>query len=58
MSPLEYEQLGSEPTYFAVVPNEEHVSLDVEQIAKKREHYWLVAKVGEAAEVAEETDPR
>ena len=27
MSPLEYEQLRSEPTHFAVVPNEEHVSL-------------------------------
>jgi hypothetical protein len=58
MSLLEYEELRSEPTHFAVVPNEKHVSLDVEQIVKKFEDYWVVEKVGEAAEVAEETDPR
>ena len=58
MSPLEYEQLRSEPTQFAVVPNEEHVSLDVERIVAKRDCYWVVEKIGEAAEVVEETDPR
>ena len=58
MSPLEYEQLRSEPTHFAVVPNEKHVSLDVERIVEKRDRYWVVEKVGEAAEIAEETDPR
>jgi hypothetical protein len=58
MSPLEYEQLRSEPTHFAVVPNEEHVSLDVERIVEKRDRYWVVEKIGEAAETAEETDPR
>jgi hypothetical protein len=58
MSPLEYEQLRSGPTHFAVVPNEEHVSLDVERIVEKRDRYWVVEKIGEAAEVAEETDPR
>jgi hypothetical protein len=34
------------------------VSLDVERIVEKREAYWVVEKVGEAAETAEETDPR
>ena len=58
MSPLEYEQLRSEPTHFAVVPNEEHVSLEVERIVQKRDRYWVVEKSGEAAEIAEETDPR
>ena len=58
MSPLEYEQLRSEPTHFAVFPNEEHVSLDVERIVEKRDGYWVVEKIGDAAEVAEETDPR
>ena len=58
MSLLEYEELRSEPTHFAVVPNEEHVSLDVERIVEKRDRYWLVEKIGEAAETAEETDPR
>jgi hypothetical protein len=58
MSLLEYEDLRSEPTHFAVVPNEKHVSFDVEQIVKKFQDYWVVEKVGVAAEVAEETDPR
>ena len=58
MSPLQYEELRSEPTHFAVVPNEEHVSPDVERIVEKRDRYWLVEKIGEAAEIAEETDPR
>ena len=58
MSLLEYEDLRSEPTHFAVAPNTEHVSLDVERIVDEREDYWVVEKLGEAAEVAEETDPR
>jgi hypothetical protein len=58
MSPLEYEQLRSEPTHFAVVPTEGHVSLDVERIVEKHDGYWVVEKIGEAAETAEETDPR
>jgi hypothetical protein len=58
MSALEYEQLRSEPTHFAVIPNEEHVSPNVERIVKKRDHYWVVEKIGEAGEIAEETDPR
>jgi hypothetical protein len=41
MSPLEYEQLRSESTQFAVAPNEEHVSLDVERIVEKRDGYWV-----------------
>jgi hypothetical protein len=58
MSPLEYEQLRAEPTHFAVAPGERHVSRDVERIVEKREAYWVVEKGGEAAETAEETDPR
>jgi hypothetical protein len=58
MSLSEYEGLRSEPTHFAVAPSEEHVSHDVERIIGKLEDYWVVEKVGEAAETAEETDPR
>ena len=47
-----------EPTHFAVAPNKEHVSLDVERIVEKREDYWVVEKLGEAAEVADQTNPR
>jgi hypothetical protein len=58
MSLLEYEDLRSESTHFAVKPNREHVSLDVERIVEERDGYWVVEKVGEAGEIAEETDPR
>ena len=58
MSPREYEQLRSDARHFAVVPDEEHVTLDAERIVETREKYWIVEKLGEAAEVAEETDPR
>jgi|KBSMisStandDraft_5_1062788.scaffolds.fasta_scaffold194388_1 hypothetical protein len=58
MSLFEYEDLRSKTTHFAVAPSEEHVSLDVERIIDKLEGYWVVEKIGEAAEVAEETDPR
>jgi hypothetical protein len=58
MTPREYEQLRSEATHFAVVPDEEHVSIDVERVVEKHDRYWVVEKIGEAAETAEETDPR
>jgi hypothetical protein len=58
MSLLEYEDLRSAPTHFAVAPNREHVFTDVERIVEEREDYWVVEKLGDAAEIAEETDPR
>jgi hypothetical protein len=58
MSLSEYEELRSEATHFAVAPNEAHVSLEVERIVDKREDFWVVEKLGKAAEIAEETDPR
>jgi hypothetical protein len=58
MSLLEYEDLRSEPTRFAVAPSGEHVVFEVERIVDRREDYWVVEKLGEAAEVAEQTDPR
>ena len=58
MSLSEYEELRSEPTHFAVVPNEKHVSSGVEEIVKKFQDYWVLEKIGVAAEIAEETNPR
>jgi len=58
MSLLEYEDLRSELTRFAVAPSREHVVFEVERIVDRREDYWVVEKLGEAAEVAEQTDPR
>lgn len=58
MTGREYEELRADPTHFAVFPNEKHLSADVERVVEKREEYWVVEKVREAAEIAEETDPR
>jgi hypothetical protein len=58
MTRREYEELRADPTHFAVFPGEKHLSPDVERVVMKREAYWVVEKVGEAAETAEETDPR
>ena len=58
MTLTEYEQIRAEPTRFAVAPSREHVVFEVERIVDRREDYWVVEKLGEAAEVAEQTDPR
>jgi hypothetical protein len=58
MSALEYEELRSEPTHFAVFPSENHVRPEMERIVEQWDGYWVVEKIGEAAEIAEETDPR
>jgi hypothetical protein len=56
MSLDEYEAVRSRPDQFAVVPA--HVYPDVERIEQATERYAVVAKIGEAAAVAEDADPR
>jgi hypothetical protein len=57
MSLKEYEDLRSDPTYFAVVPG--HEVPDVEDIVARREGYDVVRKrEGPPADVAIEEDPR
>ncbi len=58
MTPEEYEELRSNPTHFAVVPDATHVRPEVESIVEMHERYWVVEKKGEAAEIAEERDIR
>ena len=54
MTPAKYEELRASPTRFAVAPDDAHVFPEAERIVEKREGYWVVEKVGEAAKVAEE----
>ena len=56
LSTEEYERVRAVSEHFAVTP--EHVVPEVERVVEKHRHYWVVEKFGEAAEVAEETDPR
>lgn len=43
---------------FFVKPDEAHVLPEVEKIVERHERYWVVQKIGLAAEVAEEEDAR
>jgi hypothetical protein len=54
----EYERLRSASTDFAVAPSLEHVLPDIEVVVERTDRYWVVRKLGEAGEVAEDTDPR
>jgi hypothetical protein len=53
----EYEAVRTEPTHFFVVPSEEHLSPAVERVVHRHDRYWVVEKIGEAAEISEELDP-
>ena len=53
---LELRQTLTAPERFLVTPG--HVQPEVEHVVEKHRVYWVVEKFGEAAEVAEQTDPR
>ena len=52
----EYEYVRAESDQFFVVPG--HENAEVELVRERFPDYLIVAKVGEAGEYAEETDPR
>ena len=58
MSLDEYERVRADATHFVVAPGMAHVVPDAERILEKHDGFWVVEKVREAAEVAEERDIR
>ena len=56
LTPDEYEAVRSDATHFVVVPGHEIPA--VERVVERTAAYVVVEKDGDAAEVAEETDPR
>ena len=52
----QYEQIRAVSEHFVVKPG--HFLPELERIVEKHPGHWIVEKFGEAAEVAEETDPR
>ena len=56
LHPQEYERVRAVDTHFVVRPG--HFAPEVEIIVAQNDRYWIVEKTGEAAEVAEDTDPR
>src|SRR5437868_6232927 len=53
LTTAEYEALRANPTHFIVAPDPSHFIADVERIVERTEHYWVVEKIGAAAERAE-----
>lgn len=54
----EYEELRQAPERFAVAPSDAHVFVDFERVVVKNERYWVVEKIGVAAERAAELHHR
>ena len=58
LSMEEYEVVRADARHFLVAPGEEHVSPSVEHVLRREERYWIVEKIGVAAEMSEQSDPR
>ena len=56
LSAAAYERVRSDPRQFVIVPG--HEETEVESVIERADGYAIVRKLDEAAEVAEETDPR
>jgi hypothetical protein len=56
LTPAQYEHVRADPRRFAVVAG--HEALDAESVVERHDGYVVVEKVGEAAVVAEDLDPR
>lgn len=54
MTLSEYEAVRADPTHFLVAPTDEHVVFEVEKVVARSDRYWVVEKLGAAAERAEE----
>ena len=56
MTLAEYEAVRLNPRRFIVAPG--HELPEVEVVVRRTENYFVVEKVGDAGEVADDTDPR
>jgi hypothetical protein len=54
----EYESLRADPKRFGVAPGDTHVDEAIERVVKKNDRYWIVEKMGLAADLATRVDPR
>jgi hypothetical protein len=54
----EYEAVRGNPRRFVIVADERHFRPEAERVVVQTDRYWVVEKVGEAAELAEALDPR
>jgi hypothetical protein len=54
----EYEGVRADPRRFFVVPSEEHVLPEIEEVVARHERFWVVEKEGPAGDLAAKVDPR
>ena len=54
----EYDAVRAATTRFAVAPQAEHVSLEIERVVQREERYWVVEKIGVGAQISAQFDPR
>lgn len=54
----EYEAVREHPARFLVAPGDDHVIPDVERVVARSERYWVVEKLGDAADMSEALDER
>ena len=54
----EYQAIRAHPARFLVAPGDDHVVPDVERVVERHERYWVVEKLGEAADISETLDQR
>jgi hypothetical protein len=54
----EYEAVREHPARFLVAPGDDHVVPDVERVVERNERYWVVEKLGHAADMTETLDQR
>ena len=56
MTPADYESVRAEETHFALYPG--HADPEIERVISSHQGYEVVAKRGDAAEVARDLSPR
>jgi hypothetical protein len=54
----EYEAIRRYGARFLILPSDEHVWPDVERVIERHKGYWVVEKLGLAADLANRADPR
>jgi hypothetical protein len=54
----EYEAVREQPARFLVAPGDDHVIPDVERVVEQNERYWVVEKLGDAADMSATLDRR
>jgi hypothetical protein len=56
LTAVEYLAVREDGARFVVYPGDEHVNPQIERVAARHERYWVVTKLGDAGDLAEELE--